>query len=165
MYGKKRKNIEAGVLLISALLIISSIVTTTTFADENRTPHTIAGYAYYSSGGNATGATVNVYNSDKNVWLYDIDTVSITGKYSFNVGSPDPGWSDGDTISIYVHQVGTVDHQGWKGNVTDTIDISGGSPQFVRITIGTIGLIHHICFLFQLVTLVLGQVVQVQNLM
>jgi hypothetical protein len=88
-------------------------------------PHVIAGEAYYNFNNSypAINATVDAYNNKTDEWIYNVDTVSNSGKWNFNVGSPFPDWSNGDQITIYIHQDNPGEYYNWKGTITTTINI------------------------------------------
>jgi len=95
-------------------------------------PHTIAGNAYYNFNTSypAVNAIVDAHNDNTDEWIYDIDTVSSSGKWNFNVGSPSPGWSNGDQITIFIHQDNPGEYHGWNGTITTNINMES-SPQIV----------------------------------
>jgi hypothetical protein len=95
-------------------------------------PHTIAGYAYYDFNTSfpAVNATVDAYNDDIDEWINNVDTVSSSGLWNFNVGSPVPDWSNGDQIMIYIHQDNPGEYHRWNGTIITIINIES-SPQIV----------------------------------
>lgn len=118
-------------LFMISLFIIAACIACLSVAGQGG-PHTIVGHAYYSVDNSyAVGATVDVHNTDTNEWIYNADTVSTIGKYSFNVGPPDPGWSDGNHIKIWIYQDGDNKYQSGNGTTSLIIDINSGSPQVV----------------------------------
>ena len=136
---KNRKN-DASIVLMSITIAFALLSTCCTssfvIADTGSfTPHSLLGYAKYSGTIPAEGATVDAHNDDTNDWIYGADTISSSGQFSFNVGSPGPGWSDDDQVTIYVHQDGTEDYQGWSGQKTDNIDMSGPNTNWGTINL------------------------------
>jgi hypothetical protein len=95
-------------------------------------PHVIAGNAYYDLNISypAINATVDAYNNNTDEWIYDIDTVSNSGKWNFNIGSPSTDWKEGDQITIYIHQDNPGEYHSWNGTISTTINLEI-SPQII----------------------------------
>ena len=127
-----KKNIKYITIYILSILICINLCINLPQVYSIVGPHTIAGYAYYDFNilYTSVNATVDAHNDDSDEWIYNVDTVSISGLWNFNVGPPVPDWSNGDQITIYIHQDNQGEYHGWNGTITTIINTEL-SPQIV----------------------------------
>ncbi len=65
-------------------------------------PHSLYGYAIYEDGDFPVNATVDAKNLNSSDHIFS--TVSNSGVYLFDCGSPGPDWGEGDEIKITITQ-------------------------------------------------------------
>lgn len=96
-------------------------------------PHSLLGYASYECGNLAVGASVDAENLNNSQHIYA--TVSSSGFYSFDCGSPGPDWMEGNEIKITIVQEDSDEYRGWSGIGYITIDKSVPHQQISNITL------------------------------
>lgn len=96
-------------------------------------PYTLFGYALYEDGVYADGAYVDAENLNNGDHIKT--TVTSKGLYSFDCGSPGPGWKDGDEIRITIVQNISDEYLAWSGIDYIIIDENVYYQQISNITL------------------------------
>jgi len=126
MKGKnKKKAIVFGGAIIVSLIVIASYAS---FASEDASektvpvtsnlPHPIWGYAKYSGGSWAVGASVSVKSSSGTLTT----TVGSDGSWQVDCGDPGPNWPDGTSFTVTITQNTGETYQGWHGSASGKVN-------------------------------------------